>query len=158
MVELHAFHFDPDSVYSLPGSVQHSAGRLWRHVDHQATLAVPLLDSLQDIAVWRQNRSVRRDVVDWTLNLIENEDRRPAVVVGRFLLSVAQGDFEDTQRIVFEENSVVAGSRDDSVQGRIPIVSIARFSRTHPILSLAEPSSCHLHVQQPERRPAGRNP
>jgi hypothetical protein len=41
-------------VYGYFGLIQYTAGRLWRHVDHETSLAVPDLERLDHVAVWRK--------------------------------------------------------------------------------------------------------
>src|SRR4051794_26411172 len=68
-------HLDADPVDRLPRSVEDPAGWLGCHVDDQTPLTIPALDRLDDLPVGRQLGTIRRDVMNWPLDLIEHEDR-----------------------------------------------------------------------------------
>ena len=69
-VSAHVFHLDPNAVYRYVGLVQYTAGWLWRHVDHEASVAVPGLERLDDVAVRRQPFAVWRNVDHRRLDLV----------------------------------------------------------------------------------------
>src|SRR5271170_3789229 len=93
---------------------------LWGHIDHQTSVTVPRLYRFHHISVWRQLRPVWREIMNRSLHLIENKDRRPSVVVRRLFRLRFQGYLEDSELIVLEENLVISGGGHNSVQRRVP--------------------------------------
>ena len=63
-------------------------------MDNQAPLSVPLFESFHDIPVGWQYGSIGRDVVDWTLHLIQHEYRRPPMVMQWFFVVRLQRYFK----------------------------------------------------------------
>src|SRR6516165_6688704 len=66
-------HLNSDAVDGLLGTVENPSKWLRRHVHDQASLAVPALDCLHDISVWRQLSTIRSKVVYRSLHLVEHE-------------------------------------------------------------------------------------
>src|SRR5918997_583802 len=52
-------HLDANAVEGLIGAVEHTARRLWRHVNDETPLTVPGLSSLDHVAIRRQLGVVR---------------------------------------------------------------------------------------------------
>ena len=57
-------HLDADAVERLIGAVEHTARRLWRHVNDETPLAVPGLHGLDHVAIGGQLSAVWGKVVD----------------------------------------------------------------------------------------------
>src|SRR5262245_41598022 len=113
-------HLDSNAVNGLAGSIQYAPQRLRCHLDDQAALSIPLGQRCHHISVWRQCRSIGRNVVDRPLHLIEYEDGRPSVVVQCFLLAGPQGHLEHSESVVLENHSVVFWRRRDGIESGIP--------------------------------------
>jgi len=62
-----------------------------RHTNDETASTVPCLTRLDDILVGWQPGPIRCHVVNWTGCVIEHEDSRPAMVMGRFFLAPGQG-------------------------------------------------------------------
>src|SRR5690606_40266875 len=98
-------------------------------MNDEATLAVPILYGLDNVPIGGQRRAIRGNVVDRPLHLIENENRRPAMVVRRLFLVRAQGHFEHAQPLVLEDDLVVCRRRNDGVELRIPLRRVRMVDR-----------------------------
>jgi hypothetical protein len=81
-------------VYAYFGLIQYTAGRLWRHVDHKTSLAVPALKRLDHVAVRRKPFAVGRNVDDRRLDQVQDENRRSAMMIDRLLIVGLQRDLE----------------------------------------------------------------
>ena len=64
----------------------------------------------------RQHGAVRRHIVHRPLHFVEDENRRPAVMVNRLLLAILQRHLQIPQPVILEENPMVVGRRYHSVQ------------------------------------------
>src|SRR6516165_4856629 len=113
-------HLDSDAVDGPPRGVKDPSGWLRRHVHDQTSLTVPGLDRLYDIPVRRQLGTVRSDIMHWSLNLVEDENRRPPMMVDGFFVVWLQSHLQHTQPLVFKEDFVMLWRRDHGVQCWIP--------------------------------------
>ena len=86
----------------LTRRIQHPAKRLGGHLDHQAPLTIPLFDRLHDISIGWQHRTVGGDVMDRPMQLIQYENRWPAMMVQRLFVMRLQSNIEDAEPVVFE--------------------------------------------------------
>ena len=77
-------------------------------------------DRPHDIPAWRQFDAFRRDVTDIAVHFVENEHRRPTVVMQRFLVTRFQRHVEHPELVVFEENLVVFRGSGHGVEFRVP--------------------------------------
>src|SRR5215469_6695217 len=113
-------HLNADAVDRLSGSVEDPSEWLRRHVHDQTSLAVPALDRLHDIAVWRQFSTIWSKVVYRSLDLVEHEYRRPAMMMDGLFVVGLQGYLEHAKPLVLEDNFVVLWSRYHRIQCWIP--------------------------------------
>src|SRR5215217_2970885 len=116
----HVFHLDPNAVHGYVRLVEDPAGWLWRHVDHETTLTIPGLERLDDVAVRWQPFTVGRDVDNRRLDLVQDEYRRPTVMMNRLLVVGLQRNLEHADPVVLEQNLVMFRRRLDGIQFRIP--------------------------------------
>src|SRR5262245_4434673 len=79
-------HLNSDAVDRLSRSIENPSERLGRHVHHQTSLPIPILDRLHDIAVRRQFSAIRSTIVHRPLHLIEHENRRPSMMMDRLFV------------------------------------------------------------------------
>jgi hypothetical protein len=105
-------HLNPDTVNRLCGSVENPSEWLRRHVHDQTSSAVPALDRLNDVSVWRQFSTIRGKIVYWSLDLVEYEYRWPPMMVDRLFIIWLQGHLEHTNTLVLEDDFVVLWGRD----------------------------------------------
>src|SRR5262249_31921486 len=82
-------HLNSDAVDGLFGTVENPSKWLRRHVHDQASAAVPALDCLHDISVWRQFSTIRSKIVYRSLHLVEHEYRWPPIDDGWALRRLA---------------------------------------------------------------------
>ena len=79
------------------------------------------LHRLHDIAVGWQFRAVRSEVDDWRRNLVEYEDRRPAMMVDRLLVRSGSRVTSSTRsNFILVDNLVMLWRRSDGIESRIP--------------------------------------
>src|SRR5262249_24828895 len=94
---------------------------LWgRNVDEQMCLAVPFLNRLHDISVWRQFGTIWSKIVYRSLDLIEHKYRWPPMMMNRLFVVWLQGYLKHAKALVLEDDFVVLRSRHHRIQGWIP--------------------------------------
>ena len=80
-VSLDRLHLDSDAVDRRLRGVEDPAGLLRCHVYNQTSIAVPRIDRLYNVPVWRQLRTVWSKIMHRWLDLVEHEDGRPPMMV-----------------------------------------------------------------------------
>src|SRR5919112_111726 len=90
-------HLDADAVEGLIRAVEHTARRLWCHVNDETALTVPRLNGLDHVAIGWQLSAVRRVVVDRRLYRVEHEHGRPAMVMDRLLVVRFEGHLKNPE-------------------------------------------------------------
>ena len=113
-------HLNPDAVNRLCGRVENPSEWLRRHVHDQASLAVPVLDRLHDISVWRQFSTIWSKIVYRSLDLVEHEYRWPPMMMDGLLVVWLQGYLKHAKALVLENDFVVLWSRRHRIQCWIP--------------------------------------
>ena len=88
--------------------------------ERQTSLTIPGLDRLYDIPVRRQVGTVWSNIVDWWLDLVEDEDRRPPMMVDGFFVVRLQSYLKHAKPLALKEDFVVLWRCDHGVQCRIP--------------------------------------
>jgi hypothetical protein len=58
--------------------------------------------------------------MDWSLDLVEDKYRWPAMVMNWLFIGVVKRNFEDAQPFVFEEDFVMLRRSNDGIKSRIP--------------------------------------
>src|SRR5215469_6853443 len=104
---LDRLHLDSDAVDGPPRGVEDPSGWLRRHVHDQTSLTLPSLDRLYDIPVRRQLCTVRSEIMHWSLNLVEDENRRPPMMVDGFFVVWLQSHLQHAQPLVLKEDFVM---------------------------------------------------
>ena len=61
----------------------------------EATLAIPGLDGLNNVSIWRCEGPVGGHIVYGAFQLVEYENRRPSMVMGRFFFLGLKDHFEN---------------------------------------------------------------
>ena len=67
-------HLNANAVEHLAGGIQHPAGGLRRHVNHKATAAIPRLYGFDNITIGWKCISIRIEVMNRSLYVIEHEN------------------------------------------------------------------------------------
>src|SRR5262249_41216677 len=123
-------HLNSDAVDGLFGTVENPSEWLRRHVHDQTSLAVPVLDRLHDISVWRQFSTIWSKVVYRSLHLIEHEYRWPPMMMEGFFVVWFQGYLKHAKALVLEDDFVVLWSRHHRIQCLIP----CRWIQIHTVI------------------------
>ena len=84
-------------------------------MDYKTSLAIPILQSLDDIAVRRKLSAIRSNVMNWRLDLVQYKNRWPSVMMHGFLILRGQSYLKNTQSRILEQNLVMLRSRDDGI-------------------------------------------
>src|SRR5215467_5782836 len=113
-------HLNSDAVDRLSGSVENPSEWLRRHVHDQTSLAVPFLNRLHDITVWRQFGTIWSKIVYRSLDLIEHKYRWPPMMMNRLFVVWLQGYLKHAKALVLEDDFVVLRSRHHRIQCWIP--------------------------------------
>src|SRR5262249_9563978 len=109
-----------DAGDRLSGSVEDPSEWLRRHVHDQTSLAVPASDRLHDIAGWRQFSTIWSKVVYRTLDLVEHEYRRQAMMMEAPFSVELHAYLDPATPRVLEDNFVLLWRRYDPIQCWIP--------------------------------------
>ena len=75
--------------------------------ERQTSLTIPGLDRLYDIPVRRQLGTVWSNIMHWSPDLVEDEYRRPPMMVDGFFVVRLQSYLKHAKPLVFEEHFVV---------------------------------------------------
>src|SRR5215831_2941489 len=119
-LRLAVLHLNSDAVDRLSGSVENPSEWLRRHVHDQTSLAVPFLNRLHDISVWRQFGTIWSKIVYRSLDLIEHKYRWPPMMMNRLFVVWLQGYLKHAKALVLEDDFVVLRSRRHRIQCWIP--------------------------------------
>jgi hypothetical protein len=103
-------------VDRLSGSVENPSEWLRRHIHDQASFAVPALDRLHDISVWRQLSTISSKIVYRSLDLVEHEYRWPSMMMDGLFVIWLQGYLKNAKALVLEDDFVVLRSRHHRIQ------------------------------------------
>ena len=93
----------------LSGGIEDPPGCLGGHVT-TSTLTVPALDRLYNMPVGRQLGTVRSNVVDRSLHLVEDEDSTASGDDARVFVVRFQRHFKHAKPLVLEDDFVMLGS------------------------------------------------
>src|SRR6516164_4502387 len=113
-------HLNSDAVDRLFRSVENPSEWLRRHVHDQTSLAVPFLNRLHDISVWRQFSTIWSKIVYRSLDLVEHKYRWPPMMMDGLFVVWLQGYLKHAKALVLEDDFVVLWSRRHRIQCWIP--------------------------------------
>jgi hypothetical protein len=82
--------------------------------------AVPALDRLHDISVWRQFSTIWSKIVYRSLDLVEHEYRWPPMMMDRLFVVWLQGYLKHAKVLVLADDFVMLWSRRHRIQCWIP--------------------------------------
>lgn len=102
------------------GLVQNATWWLWRHFNDQTSDPIPGVQRSNHVTVCWLAASVGSDVDDRRLDLVEHENRRPAMMMDWLFVIWIKRYFKDAKTLILVKHLVVLWSGYHGIQAGIP--------------------------------------